>query len=119
MCRKKMTTGKVFPKLATSLQHLHVQGKSPQKREELPGTEVSTAVFIFSFNMDKNSSGRGNCGDHTVADPKDHTNVFCLLSCPGIFPQLLLPQLLSIKLALLHLSMVQTSFSFALVDLPV
>lgn len=119
MYRKSLTAGTVFPKLATGLQHLHVQGRSPQKREEMPGTEVSTAVFIFSFSMDHNSSGRGNCGDHAIADPKDHKHVFCLFSCPGIFPPLLLPQLLSIKLALLHLSLPQTPFSFALVDFPV
>lgn len=32
ICRKWMTAGKVFPKLATSLQQIHIQGKFPQKR---------------------------------------------------------------------------------------
>jgi len=84
----------------------------------MPGTEGSTALLLFSFSTGNNSSGRGNYGDHTVADPKDNNHVFCLLSCPGIVPQLLLPQVTSIKKALLNLSMLQTPFNFALVDLP-
>lgn len=73
---RKMTAEKVFPKLATSFQHPHVEGGSPNKREKMPGTKVSTTMFVFSPSTGNNSSGRGNCGDHTVADLKD---IFCLL----------------------------------------
>lgn len=64
----------------------------------------NTAVFLFLFSMD--NSSRDNCRNYAIAYCKDHP-LFCLLYYLGSFPQLLLPLFLSIKLALLHLSMLQ------------
>lgn len=78
MCRKNKTAGKVFQKLATS-HYLHVQDRSPQSREELPGTEFSTAVLIFPFSMDYSTVAEAIVGMMLLHIPRIMLSSACSL----------------------------------------